>query len=359
MKSTPLAKAALILILVFALFAGLYFAKPFLVPFALAAILSMLFLPISRKLEKRGVHKAIASLCCILLLLTVFAGIIGLVSWQVTTLMEDKAKLERQVKKGITSLQKTIDKKLGVAPKEQEEIITKQTESSGGIGGTILLSFTSIIVDSILMLVYIFFLMLTRSHIKQAILRMVPEQRKQKTEQVITDSTNIAQKYLSGLGAMIFCLWVMYGIGFSIVGVKNAVFFAVLCGLLEIIPFLGNLLGTTITILMAVAQGGDVTMVLGIVIVYALVQFLQGNVLEPLIVGAEVNINALSTIIVLVIGDLLWGIPGVILAIPLLGITKVICDNVEGLKPIGFLIGQEKKARKPNKLIEKVKGWFK
>ena len=109
---------------------------------------------------------------------------------------------------------------------------------------------------------------------------------------------------------------------------------------------------------MAIAQGGDVTMVLGIVIVYAIVQFIQGNLLEPLIVGAEVNVNALATIIVLVLGDQLWGIPGIVLAIPLLGITKVICDNVEGLKPIGFLIGQEKKAADP-RYINKIKGWFK
>ena len=157
---------------------------------------------------------------------------------------------------------------------------------------------------------------------------------------------------------MIVGLWIMYGIGFSIVGVKNAFFFAILCGVLEIIPFVGNLTGNAITVLMALTQGGGMNMVIGILITYAIVQFLQSYLLEPLVVGAEVNINPLSTIVVLVIGELVWGIAGMVLAIPLLGIVKIICDHVEQLKPYGFLIGEEKKKKKPG-IADRIKGWFK
>jgi predicted PurR-regulated permease PerM len=150
----------------------------------------------------------------------------------------------------------------------------------------------------------------------------------------------------------------MYGIGFSIAGVKNAFFFAILCGLLEIIPFIGNLAGTALTLLMAVTQGGGSNIIIGILITYALVQFIQSYIIEPLVVGAEVNINPLFTIIAIVLGETVWGIPGMILAIPLVGIFKIICDNVESLKPYGFLIGEEKKKKEPG-MMDKVKGWFK
>ena len=144
---------------------------------------------------------------------------------------------------------------------------------------------------------------------------------------------------------MIGCLWVMYSIGFSIVGVKYAVLFAIICGLLEIVPFIGNLTGNLLTILMVVIQGGGMGMVIGVVITYLIVQFLQTYILEPLVVGAEVNINPLFTIVILVLGELVWGIPGMVLAIPLLGILKIICDHVESLKPYGYLIGSDKKKR--------------
>ncbi len=155
---------------------------------------------------------------------------------------------------------------------------------------------------------------------------------------------------------MIGLLWVLYGIGFSVVGVESAIFFAVLCGLLEIIPFVGNLTGTCLTLLAVLAQGGDSKMLIGVLIVYGLVQFLQTYILEPLIVGEQVNINPLFTILSIILGEFVWGVAGMILAIPLLGIIKIICDKVPELKPYEFLIGPENpKVKSENRLSKLIK----
>jgi predicted PurR-regulated permease PerM len=168
----------------------------------------------------------------------------------------------------------------------------------------------------------------------------------------------VGQQYLTSLGLMIVLLWIMYGIGFSIVGVKSAIFFAILCGVLEIIPFIGNLTGTTLTVMMVFSQGGNSSMVIGVIITYLFVQFIQTYLLEPLVVGHGVNINPLFTIMVLVAGELIWGLPGLVLAIPLLGMIKIICDHIEPLKPYGFLIGEEKKPKKHPHIFEKIKRSF-
>ena len=107
---------------------------------------------------------------------------------------------------------------------------------------------------------------------------------------------------------------------------------------------------------MSLAQGGDFNLVIGIFITYAIVQFIQTYLLEPLVVGSQVNINPLFTIISLVAGEILWGIPGMVLAIPLLGIGKIICDHVESLQPVGYLIGEDEK--KKSGISEKIKGWL-
>ena len=164
------------------------------------------------------------------------------------------------------------------------------------------------------------------------------------------DVRRVAQKYLTGLALMIACLWVMYGIGFSIVGVENAIFFAILCGLLEIVPFVGNLTGVTVTLLMTLAQGGSTSMLIGILVTYSVVQFTQSYILEPMVVGREISINPVFTIMGIVGGELLWGISGMILALPLLGIIKIICDHIEPLKPFGYLIGDDKKEEGSKKL---------
>ena len=159
------------------------------------------------------------------------------------------------------------------------------------------------------------------------------------------NSRKVAQKYITGMMLMIVGLWIMYSIGFAISGVKNFFFFAILCGLLEIVPFVGNLIGNVLTVVVTLAQGGSMNVVLGILITYALVQFIQSYILEPVVVGSEVSIHPVFTIIGIILGEFLWGIPGMILAIPIMGIIKIVCDHIEPLKPFGFLIGEEKKKR--------------
>jgi predicted PurR-regulated permease PerM len=139
----------------------------------------------------------------------------------------------------------------------------------------------------------------------------------------------------------------MYSISFSALGVKNAFFFAFLCGLLEIVPYIGNITGTTITVLVAAAQGASPGILLGIVLCYGTIQFIQGWVLEPLIVGTQVKINALFSIIALVVGELIWGIPGIFLALPFIAMFKIVCDHVEALKPLGYLLGEDTSRKKP------------
>lgn len=344
-----LSKAAYLFIIAFAFFAGVYFAKPFLVPFTIAGMLAMLFLPISNRLEKKGFGRGISAVTCILIFITFIAGIIALLTWQISDLASDFTGMEEKVTQSISKLKATLSNTFGISPEKQQEMMKKQQQSgSGGMSSIvtgIMSSIMSILVDFILLLVYIFLLMFFRRHLKQFILKLVPQDEKANTNKIIHASSKVAQKYLSGLAMMIVLLWIMYGIGFTIAGVKNAFFFAILCGLLEIVPFVGNLVGTALTALMALTQGGGTNIIIGVLITYALVQFIQTYIVEPLVVGAEVNINPLFTIIAIVLGELIWGVPGMVLAIPLTGIFKIICDNVESLKPYGFLIGKEKKKK--------------
>lgn len=362
MQSLRLSKTIQVLFFFFLVFAALHFAKPFLVPFTIAGILSMLFLPLSNRLEGKGVSRGLSIVVCILILVAIIAGIISLVSWQIADMAQDASKMQQHITQSLDKLKQYISNTVGIPPEKQQQMIQQQQQSGGGGASKmvtgIMSGLSGVLVDTVLMLVYIFLLMFFRTHIKKFILMLVPKEEKNNTIKIIGNTTKVARQYVTGLGMMIVILWIMYGIGFSIVGVKNAIFFAILCGILEIVPFVGNIAGTSLTLLMALSQGAGSGMVIGILVTYALVQFIQTYILEPLVVGSEVNINPLFTIVVIVVGELVWGIPGMILAIPLLGIVKVVCDNVETLKPYGFLIGEEKKD-KGGGMIEKAKGWFK
>lgn len=358
-----LGKAVRVLFIIILLVVILVYGKPFLVPLTFAVLLSMLMLPMVKWLEEKGWNKALATIMALLVIIAFFAALGVFIGWQVADLADDATKIQRQLADRLDDLRHFISQKLGVPPQRQDQIIKEQQAASGGNTSGMITGFLkglgSFLTDSILVLVYIFLFIYYRAHLKRFLVRLVPDPDEGKALKIVNNAQQVSQKYLTGLSLMIMTLWVMYGIGFSIVGVQNALFFAVLCGLLEVVPFIGNLTGTGVTVAASLAQGADFNMVLGILIVYGLVQFFQTYILEPLVVGAEVNINPLFTIIGLVAGEALWGIPGMILAIPLMGIAKIVCDNIEPLKPFGFLIGEEKKKRDSGGWMKKVKGWFK
>lgn len=359
-----LSRSIQILFLLFLIFAGLYFSAGFLIPIVLAAVLAMLLLPFSRWLERKGVNRTVGSVVCIIVMLMVVAGFIFIVSWRVSNPETNLNQIEKQVDQYINQLKEFVNQKFGVTVQQQQQMLKK--EGSAGMGSMatyvagLVASLLGSVTTTVLMLIYVFLFISSRNHFKKFVLKLVKPQDKAKTITVIEETTEVVQKYISGLAKMIVCLWVMYGIGFSIVGVQNAIFFAILCGTLEIIPFVGNLTGTALAVLMALAQGGGGTMVISVLITYGLVQFIQSYILQPLVVGKDVDVNPLFTIMVLVLGEAVWGVGGMVLAIPLLGMMKVVFDRIEPLKPYGFLIGSGEQPQQDNtSFIDKIKGWFK
>ncbi|GAA4341270.1 AI-2E family transporter [Flaviaesturariibacter amylovorans] len=339
----------------------LVYARPFLVPLTFAALLAMLLMPMARGLQRKGLGRGLACLLATLTVVAVIGLFIFFISWQFSGFTDDAAKIEQQLTKKFQDIQAYISEKGGISPQKQDQMIKEQQKGSPGRTGKIITGLLagagSILASTVLVLVYIFLMLYYRDRLRRTLLRLVPYSEKHTAEDALGGIQKVTQKYLTGMAMMIVSLWVMYGIGFSVAGVKNAIFFAVLCGVLEIVPFVGNITGTLLTAGMALAQGGDSSILIGILITYALVQFIQTYILEPLVVGAEVNINPLFTIVGIVAGEQLWGIPGMILAIPLVGIFKIVCDHVEPLQPYGYLLGQDKK--EDGGLKKKIKNLFK
>lgn len=356
LTSTELLKK---LLLLFLIFSGIYFARDFLIPFTLGAILAMIFLPICKWLEKKGISKNIAPLFCILLILLLVSGIIAMLGWQISELSKDAVLIENRVSDISSIIREYIYTHSGISKTEQIRLLHEQNPMFTNFFMNTLGSITSIFSQCLLILVYIFLLLFYRTHIFQFIVKLSPTHEKENVKELIYSAAKISQQYLVGLAKMISLLWIMYSIGFSIIGVENPIFFAIICGMLEIIPFIGNITGTSLTVLVSIVQGASFGMVISIVITYAIIQFIQGWILEPLILGPQVKINPLFTILALVIGELVWGIPGIILAIPLTAMLKILCDHIESLKPYGFLIGERKTPIQERKFLRKIKNFFK
>lgn len=343
------------LLVLFLVFAGLYFAKEFLMPLAIGVVLATLFLPLSKWLERKKIPKGLAVLICIIILLLTISAVIMLLGWQIAELTNDFELIKQRAVEKIEIAHQYILLNYGISIENQTLALKEQQPLFADVIKSIVGSATTIFTNFMLVLVYIFCLLYYRNHLKNFIIKLSPPSQQKEMELIIYSAAKVSQQYLFGLTKMIALLWIMYGIGFSILEVKNALFFAILCGLLEIIPFIGNITGTTLTLLVAAVNGASLPMLGGIALTYGVVQLIQGWILEPLILGPQVKINPFTTILALVIGQIIWGIPGIFIAIPLIAIFKIVCNHVESLRPYEYLIGEVENLKNEPTLIKKIK----
>jgi predicted PurR-regulated permease PerM len=341
------------LLVVFLVVSGLYIAKPFLMPLAIGGVLATLFLPLCRWLQERKIPKAIAVTLCVLSFLFLITGVVALLSWQISGITNDFLLLKQRALQTGERLQEYIFNHIGVSASKQTEILINEQPSVTNMVHAMAGSVSYLFTNFILVVVYIFLLLYYRTHLRRFFLKLIPPADQPEMGEVLGKITHVSQEYLVGLSKMIGLLWVMYGIGFSLLGVKNALFFAVLCGLLEIVPFIGNITGTSLTVIVSAVDGASTPKLLGIIGTYIMIQLIQGWILEPIILGPQVKINPFTTILVLVLGELLWGIPGIFLAIPLVAMFKIVCDHVDSLKPYGFLIGEIESGKEVIRFLKK------
>lgn len=354
--SFSMIRSLLFLLLVFII---LYYGKSFLMPIVTGGILATVFLPFCKWFENKGIPKGLAAFICLMILILIVASISALLVWKVSTLSNDIEVIKQKISDTVMRIQTYIFTDFGVSREVQSRILIDEKPSVSVIMQKMGGSLTYIVFNSVFIFAYVFLFLYYRDHIRQFMVKISGPSNQGRVLTIAYAATLVTRQYLVGLAKMILCLWIMCGLGFTLLGVKNALFFAILCGLLEIIPFIGNLVGTSLTVLFAALHGAGIPVLAGIVIIYGIVQFVQGWILEPLIVGRQVKINPLFTIIALVAGELIWGISGIFLALPVTAICKVVCDHIEALHPYGFLIGNIKPGKKGLKIIRKVRHLYK
>lgn len=343
------------LLMLFLVLAALYIAQGFLKPVFFAALLAMLLLPLTKKMEQRGLSSYIASFASILVVSLVIAAIGALLWWQTSELAENTQNIERTFDEWTRISQRFAYKTFGLTRSEQEKIIDEQQSALTGYIPTIMQEVMATTGKIVLVLVYTYMFLTSRHNIKRFLLHISPSSE-ERTKSIITSVNQVSIGYLSGLLKLIVVMTVLYSFGYWIIGISNPIFFAGVCGILEMIPFVGNLLGSLITCVGAIAQDGNTEVIPLIFVVYFIIQFIQSYILEPMIVGGEVNLNPLFSIMALIAGELLWGISGMILAIPMLGVLKIYFDHYDHLRPYGRLLGTDPDDE--SSVSNKVKNWF-
>jgi predicted PurR-regulated permease PerM len=331
----------------------LYFGKVVLVPVIFAALFAMLFAPMCGKLIRKGWNRSLSTLLCVLIILFATLGMLAIVGGQISAFQKDVPKMKQKAAETMTTVQSYISEKLKIPPTKQKEIVKEQTKSSPGKGKgivqRIIESITSTIGSFLLMLVYTFLMLYNKDQFHTFFLKLYKDEDQEKVHKVVDKIATVSQKYLTGRAMSVLIIATMYGIGLTLVGIKNAILLGCIAAMLTLIPYLGTVLGGLFPVVMALATEDSIQPALYAAVVLFFIQTMDNYFIEPNVVGGEVNLNALTSIFSIVVGGLIWGVAGMVLFLPMTAIVKIVCDNVEPLKPFGYLLG-EPGGKKPSKI---------
>ncbi|WP_367390464.1 AI-2E family transporter [Lewinella sp. LCG006] len=319
----------------------LIIGKSIIVPLIFASFLAFLLKPLAMWFEKHLGNRMWSAILSIFSMISVVFVVILAFGMQLGQIIGDFDSISKKLNQGLQQGFRLVGNLMGMRGDQVENWLTENLSSWADVPTQILtsgLGSSAYVLGSVLLcLLFVFFLLLYRTSFYQFLLYQFDEEDRKKGGLMMRKVVKITKEYLNGLLLVIVILASLNSLGLYLIGIKLALFWGVLGAFLAIIPFIGTTLGGLLPAIYALANYGLSWQPLAVVIFYIIVQSIEGNIITPKIVGKSVRLNPFVAILALLIGGALWGIAGMILALPMMAVIKIFMANVELLEPVSEL----------------------
>ena len=318
--------------------------KFYLTPLTLGILFAYLLFPIANFFEKHHVPRIIANLISIIVGLSIIYGVGFFIFRQFKVFLNDLPGLKHQASSNISvmfsGIEDSFDIETGELKVEVTKLIQDFFESPGetwqaAFGATFNTLFTIFIMP-----VYIFFLLYYRDKFRHFILMIVPANRHAVADRIINEANRVTVRYMTGVFIVVSILFVANSVGFLIIGLDYAILLGAIAAIMNFIPYYGTILGYSFPLFFAMFVMDSPIYAFWVIIQFIIVQFSENNILTPNIVGSHVNINPFMIILGITFGGVIWGVPGMFIAVPVITVLRVFGENIDELKPLGYILGQ-------------------
>ncbi len=340
-------KLAMVLVSLISLGYIFVLGKEILSPLLYSFLFAILLVPLASGIERKlkVPRSAAAGISVILLLLFIFA-ILFFVGSQISNLADDWPTFQQEFAITLDNLHTWITQKFNVDTARQITYVHNATDkllsSSTAIIGKAVLSLSSVLLFMVFVLIDTFFLLFYRRHIIKFLIAVFHEENAVTVHDISSQVQYIIHKYILGLLLEMAIVTAVCCLAFSIIGIKYAILLGFITGIFNIIPYIGIFTSLVLTTLITIGTAASTTTLVLVIATIVGMHLIDSNILLPMIVGSKVKINALITLIGVIVGEMFWGISGMFLSIPVIAICKIIFDRIEDLKPWGLLLGDEK-----------------
>lgn len=335
------AKSALIFVSVFAFVFIMYIGQDIIVPIVYALVFAILLNPFVNFLINKRLGKIAAITIIVVISIIVVSLVLYLLFSSISMFSESYPKFKLKLDATVDQLVKWASHEFGYGKSKINSWLrdAKSDTISNYANGETLSQLGQISVTLVLIPVYLFMILYYKSLLLEFIRKLFNKEHHFTVVEVLSNSKTIIQSYLTGLLFEMIIMAVLNSVGLLLLGIEYAIILGILAAVLNIIPYIGGIVATLLPMFIAFVTKDSLWYPALVFVITIIIQFIDNNYIVPKIVASRVQINALVSIIGVLIGGALWGFSGMFLSIPLIAILKVIFDHIEPLKPWGFLFG--------------------
>lgn len=320
----------------------LYFGRNIFIPISFALLISFVLYPICSWLERKGVSRVMSIVLALTFLMMLGLLLVVLLVYQFVGFLQEWPAIQAKFAGAVSDLQRSIEI-LGFSKAEQSDLLSKFSNQSGGNLLTILRSTISASAFSIVMLVlipvYAVLILYYRQYWMKILSRIFPAEKNESLREMMALTIKAYYNFIKGMAIVYLVVGSLNSIGLLLLGVPHAILFGFIASILTFIPYVGIIVGSLLPITMAWITYDSIWYPVGIVGIFAFVQYLEANVIFPIAVSSRLNVNTLIMLIAIFTGGILWGMAGMILFVPFVGIAKLIADHNPKWKTVSMILG--------------------
>lgn len=321
----------------------LYIAQSILIPLIFSFIIAILLHPVVNFFTRFRINRIVAIIITLLLSVVIIVAFSMFLYNQALSFSDSWPIFVDKFSDLLNQTIKSASRYLDIRQSIIHAWITKTQHELINIDGTLigqtLVNVGSVVAALVLVPVYIFVILYYQPLLIEFIHRLFDEKHQIQVKAIVTQTKSVIQHYLVGLFIEAIIVGALNALGLLLLGIQYAILLGVLGAVLNMIPYIGGFIAVGLFMMVALVTKSSAWFAVYVFGIHIFIQMVDNNYIVPKIVASKVKINALFSIIVVLVGNMLWGIPGMFLSIPLLAIMKVIFDHIETLKPWGFLLG--------------------